>query len=239
MRITLATLAIGILVLSGCQNNDPYARFQLGNARNAVAASVEYSGGVKAWRQADDITATALITSTGEDGVVNVDRVQLKMDFHDRSITASGKSPRGAWTITQRRHWGTDAEGPVPMAVRENLGTILHCSMGALNLLHGEKVVSAASRRIQGVAVTRVEAKNRDGEKLYYDIDQATSQLRFISVPGDGGTVTIYTADDPYLKLGNGLKLAREFRIFEAGEYTPVGEKMILEVQFTEAVAEK
>ena len=238
-RILGWPVLVGLLLAVGCVQ-DPYAGFKLGEAHDVVAGSVEGIGGLKRWRSAPPIHATAVVTTYGEDGQAIVNAQQQLIKVHAGTIAASAREARGSWRALANAAGGTrfKGEGVVPPGTRQRatsaLSTILHRVRGPLNFTgYGEKALGAQRVHVAGMDLVRVPVKFRAsrGVAAYY-FDASTHALRLVTTggdaPGRGGTVTVYE----YEKMPNGMSFPSSIEVFRIGDYVLVGDQPVLQVDF-------
>jgi hypothetical protein len=231
---------LGGALAGGC-SGDPYASRDLGAAREVVVKSIDNLGGLDAWRKVQSVQAVAIVASYDNTGAATVDRVKLSMDFNSGVIRATGRATQGEWSAKAAVWDGCETQGPAPSAIASNLAPILYRCRGPLNFLHGDKVLSIRRDRVNGVDVDRVGAAGPNGQRAAYYFDAVTGLLRFLSAgdetPGGHGTITSY-GKESYVMLPNGLVFPRKFRILQVGQDTLVGEKPVLEVEFSDIKAQ-
>ncbi len=224
----------------GCGPADVYSQYELGDARNVVATCVESSGGLAAWQEVEKIDAAATITFYGEAGQANVDGVELSIDIKDGSIIAKGASPDGSWTAIAWDSGKTFVHGS-PSATSAQIASylplILHRARGAMNLLGRDETVASSERmRLDGFDVIRVGVAGNTDWAIAYYFDSTTCELRFVTggseQPGTGGTVTSYQ----YKMLPDGITFPTKIRVLKTGQYVLVGEKPLLELEFSQVI---
>lgn len=236
-------LMLCFLPLTGCQATDPYAKYQLGAGRDMVASAMQAIGGLARWQDVKSIEATALVTHYGADSQANIDRMTLTMDPWTGDIMAVGHSPQGRWQVTCIGGKTKFDGAAAPMNSRElcaMLQTIEQRIAGPVSLLRGQdKVVSAASARIQDIDLSRLAVRSKSlGEMAYYF--DSSMLLRYLTsgseIPGGSGTVTVYGPKENYIMLGQGLILPRKFRINHVGQTVLLSDKPVLEVELSDMV---
>jgi len=234
-------LAVCGACLVGCQDPNPYKRFNLGPAEKTVAGAVEAMGGLKAWQGLRQVRAVGMVTWHDPSGKTYTNSQEYWFDFAAGTLKATGRTPRGRWravvdeegNLLERT--GLDAAGVGSERTVATLVTILHRVAGPLNLLgKSERVAGAEALRVDGVAMTRVPVAGDTHRAAAYYFDGATSLLAMVTAgadrPGGEGTVTLYT----YAKHPGGLAFPTRLRIIEIGRHVLVGATPVLEVEFSE-----
>lgn len=215
---------------------------QLGPAKDVVTRSIDTMGGLSAWRNVDQVYASAVVAIRDSSGVSRVERLKLTMMFSRGEILAEGVSPQGEWAALAKRDGRCSVKGPAPMdkaTLGPMLAVILHRVAGPLNLvLDDEKVLDAGPSRQGGFAVNRVSVKDSFDRRYAYYFDTSTSLLRYLTAgdetPAGQGTVTVYGGPESYITLPGGLLLAKQFRVNRVGQNVLVGETPVLEVNLSD-----
>jgi hypothetical protein len=233
------------LVVCGCRTDGlkTYERYNLGEACQTVALSVEAMGGLSRWKGIGEIRTSALMTIYDDGGPAYVNRQQQRIDVHGDSIATRAETARGRWQATYSHGGSFSLSGAAaldqisPRKVRESLAIVLHRVRGPFNLIHKAekpllvKKVWANSQDMVRVGVTGGE----EGVKAYY-FDATDGLLRMVTAgtdsPGREGTVTLYT----YQKLPDGIVFPSKIRVVRTGEHVLVGKTPVMEVEFSEVV---
>jgi len=235
----MAAMALAACVSAGCQPSDPYARYDLGNARDIVLASMDSIGGLDAWREVDHVDCAAVVRVYDDRGQPYVNRLHQRIDVARAEIIATATTPQGRWRATM----DADGEGGVSGAVhpdrwrliRPALATLAHRVRGPLNLLAGnERADGADTMTVGGYEVVRVgvSGDNRNAVAYYFDAHNGT--LRFVTsgadAPGRDGTVTLYT----WGMLSNGMAFPRSITVVKIGQNVLIGPETLIEADFSD-----
>ena len=246
MRFTREAVAgvLGILLVAGCELNgsrDPYAGYELGPARDAVAASVEAIGGLNAWRKVSTVRATAVVTLYDQAGTAYVDRQEHEIDLGAGRIVALGMAGRGSWraeAYEDGRGGVTVSGAPMPAAAQkrliEALSRLARRTGGPMNLLAGgERVRTARPVNVGGHDLVRVGVDGDNQRATAYYFTREGGLLRMVTEgadsPGKDGTVTQYT----YKVLPNGLAFPARIRVVRIGRHVLVGSRPVMDVEFS------
>jgi len=241
--LAVTVLTAGLL-LGGC-SSDPYAKFNLGPARDVVAGSIDALGGLTAWEGVGKVHATAVVSYYQANGQADIDRLTLTFDFDAGQVEAMGLTPEGCWKATVTRDGKCTIQGARSKdATSRELGLLLSRSAGPLNFVTSKtKVKAVAKTRVEGVAVVRVGVDDPSGQVVAYYFDASTNMLRFVTggadAPGGAGNITVYSPRESYTMLPNGLAFPKAFRINKIGQDVLLSDKPVLEVEFSNVTVEK
>lgn len=237
-----AICAFGSFLLGGCGLifSDPVA--QLGPARETVIASLNAMGSLEAWRKVGQIRAKAVVTMYDEKGQAYVNRQDQVIGLSAGKIVARATTPQGAWKAQVVLDGPSELESPgfqldpaIKNRILASLATELHRVGGPLNfILADERARSREPARVGGVDVVRVGVGADNRRAIAYYFDATTHLLRFLTSGADKaghkGTVTVYT----YMMLPGGMAFPRRIRVVEIGQHVLVGEKHVLDVDFSD-----
>ena len=235
-RYFLAFLSV---CLVGC-GADPYARFELGPARDVVKDAIEVMGGLERWQAVGPIRARAVVTIYDESGSAVVNRHEQLIDLRAGRIQASARVPGGRWTATVhasgRASFKADgvALGPeFRSRLLAALKTLLHRLRGPMNLCgQGEKAGKVSRARVDGMELVRVAASGGSADVAAYYFDAQSKLLTLLTTgddaPGGQGTVTRYT----YQMLPNGMAFPARISVVRIGRHTLIGTRPVLAVEY-------
>lgn len=244
--VRLSSVAVlCVAVLAGCGARDPYAKYKLGAARDAVAAAIDATGGLKAWENVGTIRADALVTLYDASGSPRTNRMKLVVDVRGGRIEAVAAEAAGWWSavVTRRGEIAlTQHEGQLSAPAKQQVGwalsMILHRLTGPANLLYGvEKPGAVSPAVVAGERVTRVQVIGYapDAVADYFLIDGGT--LRYVTAgddrPGRGGTITRLTC-----RPSGGLALPEKIEIFKIGQHVLLGDESLLEATLSAVTVE-
>jgi len=233
--------AMGVAVLTGCQEADPYGPFHLGPARDVVADCVDAMGGLRAWQGVGEVRAAAVATWYDASGRAFADRFRVRFDLRGGTVRAEGATPRGDWRAVVNDDGeltsaaGLDATIVGPQRTAETLAVLLHRVRGPLNLLgRRERVHAAGEVKVDGERMTRVSVDGDNRQAIAYYFDRQSNLLRMVSsgadAPGREGTVTLYQ----YAHGPDGRAFPSKVRLVRIGQHVLVGEEPVVEVAFSE-----
>ena len=248
MRKSLADIArfgvillLGAFAVPGCRGDriQAYSGYELGPARETVAASVETMGGLARWKRVGKIRADALVTIYDEQGQAHVNRQRHVIDIHGGVITATARTARGRWKATLRRggrftlRRAAALDRITPAQLREVLTILLHRVGGPLNLLgKTERVKSAEDIYLGGRSLVRVAVTGGAAMASAYYFETPGGLLHMVTAGADTptrkGTVTLYD----YQMLPNGLIFPKKIRVFQTGQHVLIGRMPVMEVEY-------
>jgi hypothetical protein len=212
-------------------------------ARQVVSAGLDAIGGLAAWRRADTVRATAVVTLYDKTQAAYVSRQRHRIDLDGRRIRAWGETARGRW----RAEAGADGHGTfhagdsemdpaVQQGIVDALALLAHRVRGPLNLLDGpNRPAVVAPVRIAGQSLRRVAVAPDGGEvaAYYFGADPNDRALRLVTAgadrPGRDGTVTLYT----YRDVG-GLSFSSRIQVVRLGRHVLIGTERVLDVAYTD-----
>jgi len=232
-------IALAACVSAGCQPSDPYARYDLEDARDIVAASMDSIGGLDAWREVDYVDCNAVVRVYDEKGQPYVNRQRQRIDIDEAEISATATTPRGRWSATIDADGEGDVSGAVDPGrwrlIRPALATLAHRVRGPLNLLRGdERADGADTMTVGGYEVVRVGVSGDSSNAVAYYFDVHNGTLRFVTSGADGpgreGTVTLYT----WGILENGMAFPRSITVVKIGQNVLIGPETLIEADFAD-----
>ncbi len=225
---------------SGLERPDPFAK--LGPAAEIVSTSVQWMGGVEAWRDVDHIDASAVVTVHEDDGRAHVSRERQRIYVHSGKLVATAEVGQGAWRAEVRdggrsrlRARGFEPDAEMKDRICGALRTILHRVRGPLNLLRpGRQVRSVERTRLGDEDLVRVVVSGPDGRVLSYYFQALSGDLRLVTAGFDSGrqagTVTVYT----YRMLPEGMAFPQQIRVVKSGENVLLSDQPVLDVRFSQ-----
>ncbi len=238
MKKVIMLAVLGLLAVSGCA--DPYARYKLGPAHDAVAGSIDAMGGIGRWRSVGSIEAIAVVSIYDDTGKAMINEqhqvIKLKRDV----ILASARTADGSWAAVVDGDGKSKfkskgfAESPErKAALVESLRTILHRVRGPMNLcVGGEKTTGSERVRIGGQDLIRVPVKGGDAGVNAYYFDAQTHTLKLVTAGADEaggeGTVTVYS----WKMHPNGMAFPDRISVMKIGKHVLVGDEPVLEVNY-------
>ena len=241
IAISGVILLLGAFAVPGCRGDriQAYSGYELGPARETVAASVETMGGLARWKQVGKIRADALVTIYDEQGQAHVNRQRHVIDIHGGVITATAQTARGRWKATLRRggrftlRRAAALDRITPAQLREVLTILLHRVGGPLNLLgKTERVKSAEDIYLGGRSLVRVAVTGEAAMASAYYFETPGGLLHMVTAGADTptrqGTVTLYD----YQMLPNGLIFPKKIRVFQMGQHVLIGRMPVMEVEY-------
>jgi len=239
-------LWIGGVMLAGCGETGmrAYDRYQLGPARDTLAAGVEALGGLSAWRKVDVVRAETIVTVYSADDRQYVSRQTQWIDSDSGRIEAAGDTAIGRWraVCTGPNKFSLSGANVLdqltPEQLRQILPIILHRAAGPRNLLgKGEKPDEVSSVLVDGRELTRVAVHGGEAHAAAYYFDPTSGLLQMVTAgadrPGKEGTVTLYT----YQILPDGLVFPKTIQVRRLGRYVLIGSPRMLDVEFSDVRA--
>lgn len=235
-------LVIGVNLVGGCQlgTRDVYARYNLGPAHDIVSASVNAMGGLAAWQKVSRVRASAIVTMYQDGAEPYITHQTQDIDLMDGTIVAHAALPQGPWEATVHADGRYSVSGSLVDSDRKDsvvkaLAVLVNRLRGPLNIvLFDDHPVGAGPLRVPGMDENLIRVAVHSPRAKAYYFDAATSVLRLVTAgadrAGEKGTVTTYT----YVVLPNGLAFPQRIRVVETGQFVLVGEKPLLEVEFTQ-----
>jgi hypothetical protein len=238
MKKIIMLAALGFLAVSGCA--DPYARYKLGPARDAVAGSIDAMGGLSRWQSVGSIEAVAVVSIYDDTGKAMINEQHQVIKLKKDVILASARTADGSWTAvvdgdgdSKFKSKGFAETSERKAALVESLQTILHRVRGPMNLCVGDEKATGSERvRIDGQDMIRVPvAGGSCGVKAYY-FDAQTHSLRIVTAGADEaggeGTVTVYS----WKMFPNGMAFPVRISVRKIGKHVLVGDEPVLEVNY-------
>lgn len=243
-RLTSLLCVWSLAACVGCgpEPVDFTTRYQLGDAGPALEAMVGNYGGIDRLSAIDSLETDAVFTSY-DDGTARVWAAHLILEPRQGVLYANGALPGGGWRArvgldgrpgTQIQTTGALRFSPQERAELERvLRLVLHRVRGPLNLLAGgETVTEVEAVFTAGYELERIRVDGRSPLATAYFVDTQADELRFVTAggdqPGADGTLTLYTNT-----RADGTVLPQRLRVVRIGRVALVGDRPVLEVQFT------
>ncbi len=238
MKKIIMLAALAFLAVSGCA--DPYARYKLGPARDAVTGSIDAMGGIGRWRSVGSIEAIAVVSIYDDTGKAMINEQHQVIKLKKDVILASARTAEGSWTAavdgdgdSKFKSKGFVESSGRKAALVESLRTILHRVRGPVNLCGGgEKATGSGRVRISGMDLIRVPVKGGDADVKAYYFDAQTHSLKLVTAGADEaggeGTVTVYT----WKMHPNGMAFPEKISVTKIGKHVLVGDEPVLEVNY-------
>jgi len=238
---SIVTIACMAAALAGCQPEkpDPYAKYELGDARTVVTSCIDSMGGLEAWNETGVLRGKAVVSIFDQEGTAYTNTQTLEIRPKAGTIHAEARSARGWWTadvdidgnVSFTDHEGLGME--MKRALAWGLGRTLHTVRGPMNLLWGpERPQGVAPTTAAGVPARRVPVAGDPRNAVAYYFDPNTNRLLLIASgadePGQRGTVTTVE----YERLAGGLVFPMRIRVFRIGRHVLLGDAPLLDVQF-------
>jgi hypothetical protein len=226
-------------VAVGCAS-DPYERYRLGPARQAVGGCIDMMGGLRRWESAGTIRARAVVTIYDASGKASVNEQEQVIDLRAGTLRASARVPNGRWVATvdddgkcRIRTDGFTLDKDSEARLAAALGMLLHRLRGPLNLCgHGERPTAVEPVRLVGSDLVRVGVSGGGQDVVAYYFDAQTNLLRFVTAgadkPARDGTVTLYT----YRMAPNGMAFPAKISVVRIGRHVLIGDEPVLEVEY-------